>query len=110
MKIGRSFISNGQHYECVDCFGYQRPAAWVSIYTLRSMCPDCGKTFECTATKTQRKNNSMPRRCERCRAPGRPVVMPAERPERKPSALRPVVMPERPERKRDYASALALVD
>ena len=73
MKVGHSFNSRGQEYDCLDRFEHEIPAKWVWIYKLRTTCPDCGRKFECTATKTQRKNNLMPRRCERCQAPGRPV-------------------------------------
>src|SRR5258708_18812046 len=73
VKVGDSFTSRGQRYDCVDDFEYERPATWVRVFTLRTICPDCGRKFECTATKTQRKNYLLPRRCERCQAPGRPV-------------------------------------
>jgi hypothetical protein len=73
MKVGETFSIRGQRYDCIGDFEYERPATRVQVFTLRSVCPDCGRRFECTATRTQRKNNSMPRRCEHCKAPGRPV-------------------------------------
>jgi hypothetical protein len=76
MNVGTSFTHRGQAYECLDRFEHEIPAKWVWVYKLRSICPDCGERFICTATPTQRKNNSMPRRCERCRAPGIPVSPP----------------------------------
>jgi hypothetical protein len=69
MIVGRSFTSRGQRYDCIGDFEYERPATWVQVFTLRSVCPDGGRRFECTASRTQRKNNLMPRRCERCRSP-----------------------------------------
>jgi len=76
MKVGRTFKHRGQQYECLDRFEYERPATWIWIYTLRSACPECGRRFTCTASKSQRDKNQLPRRCEHCRDPGRPVVMP----------------------------------
>ncbi len=87
MKVGDSFINRGQEYECLDRFEHEFPAKWVWIYKLRTICPDCGQRFECTATKTQRKNNLMPRRCQRCQAPGRPVVRKAEKVMREDSSM-----------------------
>jgi hypothetical protein len=74
MKLGKTFRHRGQQYECVDRFEYERPATRIWIYTLRSTCPDCGRQFTCTATQSQWKKNQMPRRCERCRAPGRSTL------------------------------------
>jgi len=73
MKVGKTFRQRGQQYECVDRFEYERPATWIWIYRLRSTCPDCNRPFTCTASKSQWKKNQISRRCERCRAPGRPV-------------------------------------
>jgi hypothetical protein len=86
VKVGDSFTSRGQRYDCVGDFEYERPATWVQVFTLRTTCPDCGRKFECTATKTQRKNNLMPRRCGRCQAPDRPVVRKAEKVTREDSS------------------------
>ena len=87
VKVGDSFTSRGQRYECLDRFEHEIPAKWVWIYTLRSTCPDCGRKFECTATKTQRKNYLLSRRCERCQAPGRPVVRKATKIKREDSSM-----------------------
>jgi hypothetical protein len=75
MKVGGSFVYQGQRYECVGSFDYVRPETWIQVFELRSVCPDCGRPFSCSATQSQRKNGSMPRRCERCRSPGRPVAI-----------------------------------
>jgi reverse gyrase len=55
MKPGRSFVSRGQKYGCVDSFERERPAAWVRLYTLISKCADCGRQFTCTASQGQRR-------------------------------------------------------
>jgi hypothetical protein len=77
MTVDRTFKRRGQQYECVDRCGYERPAQFIWIYTLHSLCPDCGRRFSCTASKTQIDKGRLSQRCERCRDPGRPIDLPA---------------------------------
>ena len=76
MHTGQIFKRRGQRYECVDRFGYERPAQFTWVYTLEGCCPDCGRGFTFTASATQINKGQLSRRCERCRDPGRPVQLP----------------------------------
>jgi hypothetical protein len=60
MKVGNSFLYQGQRYECMGSFDYVRPETCIQVFELRSVCPDCNQPFNRTATLSQRKNGAMP--------------------------------------------------
>jgi hypothetical protein len=73
MRIG-SFKFKGQAYDCLGRFEYERPARCFWLYELRSLCPDCGRGFTCTATESAINKRMLRRRCDACRSPGVPVT------------------------------------
>jgi hypothetical protein len=79
MIEGTKFTRRGQQYECVGGFEHEIPARLVWIHELHSPCADCGRGFWLTASIGQINNRQLSRRCERCAAPGRSVVVPLPR-------------------------------
>jgi hypothetical protein len=73
VRTGESFRFKGQAYECTGSFEYEVPARWVSVIELHSRCPDCGRGFSCTATRSQIRKRELRRRCDYCCSPGVPV-------------------------------------
>jgi hypothetical protein len=94
MTPGQTVTRRGQLYRCVSCLEHQmRNGAWVDLIHFESVCPECGRTFECTATRTAIKRGYLTRRCEDHRRPGAPVG--ERRPPRKTTTVR-TAPPHRP--------------
>jgi hypothetical protein len=114
VRTGESFKFRGQAYECTGRFEYEVPARWVSVIELHSRCPDCGRGFSCTATRSQIRKRELRRRCDSCRSPGVPIpVKPKPRRTRRMTAPRafsrmPALIAS-PERRQEPAGASAAV-
>jgi hypothetical protein len=73
-KVGDSFRRRGQAYRCIGTDGYwNKRDYWVSTYTLRSLCAECGREFTTSATVTKIRRGLLSRRCEQHASPGKPV-------------------------------------
>jgi hypothetical protein len=70
MHIGATFRSRGQRYTCGGSFKHFVPERLVTVWELESKCPECGVTFECTATVSAIHKAQLRRRCPDCRQPG----------------------------------------
>jgi hypothetical protein len=57
------------------------------VKVLRSNCPECSREFECTATDWQIGQRHLRRRCDDCKAPGKPIGR--RRPPRRKSPREP---------------------
>ena len=71
--LGNSFNFKGQRYEYTGSREIEVPAKRVTVYQLRSRCPDCGAAFTVSASARQIQGRSLNRRCRDCRKPGRRV-------------------------------------
>jgi hypothetical protein len=76
MLPGDTFRRRGQRYDCVGVTNHEtRDRRWVNLLVLESKCADCGRGFFMKATQTNVTRRELTRRCERCRRPGKPVVI-----------------------------------
>jgi hypothetical protein len=51
----RFFVYQGQRYEYVGSFDYVRPEAWIQVFELRSVCPNCGRPLTVWRHKASEK-------------------------------------------------------
>jgi hypothetical protein len=85
MTPSQTITRRGQLYRCVGHLDHQmRNGAWVDITRFESVCPERGRVFECTATRTAIERGYLTRRGEDHRRPGAPVGQ--RRPPRKKTA------------------------
>jgi hypothetical protein len=71
MNVGTVFTRRGQRYRCIDWRHHTtRDGRRLLLPVLESLCPDCGREFQCMATITAVRHGKLVRRCWRCRAPG----------------------------------------
>lgn len=79
-EIGATRRRKGQKYRCIDVEPYvTRFGFEIGLLVIESDCPDCGRRFRCKCSKTNMRNGQVNRRCDRCKAPGKAVVMPRKR-------------------------------
>ena len=78
--IGATARRKGQIYRCVGVQPYvTRFGAEIGLLVIESDCPDCGQWFRAKCSKTSMHRGQVRRRCDRCKAPGKAVVMPRKR-------------------------------
>jgi hypothetical protein len=66
---GYRFTTRGQRYIQTGQFWHEMPSGHeVRILELESICPECGTTFELTASRGQIRKRQLVRRCVPCRA------------------------------------------
>jgi hypothetical protein len=74
MDSGDTFTRRGQRYRFVGWTPHlTRYGRWITLAVLKSICPECGRSFQCKATATAIRSGMLIRRCWRHYAPGVPV-------------------------------------
>lgn len=75
MEVGDTRTYKGQRYVATDEWAHEMmDGRWVAMLHLESYCADCGREFECSVVQSCARKRPLARRCERCHAPGRPVL------------------------------------